>query len=78
MLVLLPGLHNLEEAAKIAEKIRAHAGQPICHGSNTIRPAMSIGATLNRPDESASDLTVRADIAMYQAKQAGWKTVTRI
>lgn len=78
ILVLLPGLHNLDEAAEVAEKIRLHAGQPICNGANTIRPAMSIGVTLNQPGESASDLMARADVAMYQAKEAGRNNVTRI
>lgn len=78
ILILLPGLHNADEAVKVGEKIRIHAGQPISNGSNTFHPTMSIGATLARPDEAASSLMARADVAMYQAKQAGRNTVTQI
>ncbi len=78
MLVLLPGVHDLEEVAAIAEKIRACASEPIQHNGQNIRATLSIGAALSSPDESADHLTARADAAMYQAKQAGRNTVCRI
>lgn len=78
MLVLLPGVHSLEEVAGVAEKIRSHAAQPIRHGDTTIHATLSIGATLSAPGESADTVTARADAAMYRAKQAGRDTVIPI
>ena len=78
MLVLLPGLHSLDEAAQIAEKIRCRAAEPICNGEQVFHTTLSIGATLAVPGESASTMTARADIAMYEAKRAGRNTVTQI
>ncbi len=71
MLVLLPGLHNLEEAARIAEKIRARAAEPIYHDGRAFDVSLSIGATLAIPGESVVDTTARADSAMYEAKRRG-------
>jgi len=78
MVVLLPGLHNLDEAAQIAEKIRAHAAEPIYDEGNTVHATLSVGATLACTGESVTAITARADEAMYQAKQAGRNTVTQI
>jgi diguanylate cyclase (GGDEF)-like protein/PAS domain S-box-containing protein len=78
MLVLLPGLDSLDQAAQIAEKIRRRAGEPIRHGAQTIHATLSIGATLAVPGESVTTITARADAAMYDAKRAGRNTVTRI
>ncbi len=71
MLVLLPGLHNLEEAAQIAKKILCSAAEPIHHAGQTIHTTLSIGATLVISGEPVSSTTLRADTAMYQAKHAG-------
>jgi diguanylate cyclase (GGDEF)-like protein/PAS domain S-box-containing protein len=78
MVVLLPGLHSLDEAAHIAETIRSAASEPIHHAGNAIHATLSIGATLACPGESVTAITARADEAMYQAKQAGRNTVTPI
>jgi len=78
MLVLLPGLHSLDEAAQIAEKIRCRAAEPIHHSGSTIHATLSIGATLAIPDESVLTMTTRADAAMYQAKRVGGNSVTCI
>ena len=78
MVVLLPGVHSLDEAALIAEKIRCRAAEPIDHDGRTIRATLSIGATVSAPGESATAVTARADEAMYQAKQARRNTVVRI
>lgn len=76
ILVLLPGLHSLEEAAQIAETIRLRAAEPIHHSGATIHATLSIGATLAIPGETVSDLTTRVDATMYQAKHAGRNRVT--
>ena len=78
MLVLLPGLHNLDEATQIAESIRSRCAEPIDLAGKAIRATLSIGATIAAPGESIVTMTSRADTAMYQAKNAGRNTVTRI
>ena len=78
MVVLLPGLHSLDEAARIAEKIRCRAAEPIHHDGQTIKATLSIGATLSVPGESATAVTARADEAMYQAKQGRRNAVVQI
>ena len=75
MLVLLPGVHGLDEAAAIAEKIRRRAAEPIHHSGTAICATLSIGVTLAVPGESAVITTTRADAAMYRAKQEGRNAV---
>lgn len=71
ILVLLPGLHDLHEATRIADKIRHQVAEPIDYLGKTIYPTLSIGATIAIPGEPVSAVTTRADTAMYQAKNAG-------
>jgi len=78
ILVLLPGLHSLNEAAQIAEKIRCRAAEPIHRAGHVIHATLSIGAALAAPGESVSAITARADIAMYEAKRMGRNTVIQI
>ncbi len=78
MLVLLPGLHSLDEVAQIAEKIRRRAAEPIHHCGSTFDATLSIGATLAIPGETVPDTTARADAAMYQVKRVGGNSVTCI
>ena len=78
MLILLPGVHTIDEVVVIAEKIRRCVAEPITHFGRTIQVTMSIGATLAEPDESVSVMTARADAAMYKSKRAGRNTITTI
>ncbi len=78
MLVLLPGLHGLDEAVRIAEKIQHRTAEAIHHCGNTFHVTVSIGATLAIPGETVSDMTARADAAMYQAKRSGGNTISTI
>ncbi|MGB0970108.1 MAG: diguanylate cyclase domain-containing protein [Mycobacterium sp.] len=78
ILVLLPGLHNVDEAAKVAEKMRVRAAEPIHQSGSTLRATLSIGATLAIPGESVVATTARADAAMYQAKKQGGNAVKAI
>ncbi|MCH9640421.1 MAG: diguanylate cyclase [Actinomycetia bacterium] len=78
MLVLLPGLHSLEEAVQIADKVRCRVAEPIHSRGRTIQATVSIGATLALPGESVDAMTARADAAMYKAKRAGRNTVNAI
>lgn len=76
MLVQLPGLHGIEEAIQIAEKIRARAAEPIDQSGKRLHVTVSIGVTTAIPGESVLALTARADTAMYQAKAAGRNAIT--
>lgn len=78
MVVLLPGVHSLDEAARIGEKIRSRAAEPIHHDGLTIHATLSIGATISLAGESAIAVTARADAAMYQAKSNNRNNVVRI
>lgn len=78
ILVLLNGVHDLDEVVEIAEKIRLRASEPVHFADQTIRATLSIGATLATPGESVYTMMARADVAMYAAKRAGRDTVTRI
>ncbi len=78
ILVLLPGVHNLDEAVQIAEKIRRRVAEPIYQLSQTVFVTLSIGATLTSAGESVTAVTSRADDAMYRAKQSGRNRVTQI
>lgn len=74
MVVVLPGVHHLDDVVSIAEKIHKSAAEPVYHDGHTIYATVSIGATLANPGESASTLTSRADAAMYKAKRSGRNT----
>ena len=77
-LILLPGLHGLDEAVQIADKIRLRAAEPIRNRGKTIHATMSIGATLAVPGESVSAMTARVDAAIEKAKRSGRNTVNSI
>ena len=76
MLILLPGVHSIEEVVAVGHKVCRAVAAPIDHQGQIINATLSIGATLARPGESVSEMTSRADAAMYMAKQAGRNTVT--
>lgn len=78
MLVLLPGIHNMDEVAWIATKVHCQAGEPIHQGKMSIKATLSIGATLAVAGESVAEITARADAAMYKAKQAGRNTTVTL
>lgn len=78
MLVLLPDVHNLDEVAAIAEKIRVIAAEPIRLAGKTISATLSIGAAIANRDETIDPLLARADEAMYAAKGSGRNAVARI
>lgn len=77
-LVILTGLHNVDEATAVAEKIRAGCNQPVTLHDTPLAVSVSIGVTLSDPVETGDDLVARADKAMYEAKAAGRNQVTTI
>lgn len=70
-LVLLPGVHTLDNVTMVAEKIRRCAEESLHHSGVTIHATLSIGATLAVPDESESTLRARLQAAMGTAKLEG-------
>jgi diguanylate cyclase len=52
-----------------AERVRAGVGRPLRAGSAGLQVQVSVGATVRSPaDVAATDLLVRADLALYRAK----------
>jgi len=78
ILIVLPGLHSIDEVARIGEKIRCRAAEAIHESGKTIHATLSIGATIAVPGEPVSSVTARADAAMYQAKLSDRNTVILI
>lgn len=78
LLILLVGIHSLDEAVQIAEKIRSQAAEPIHQSGHTLSTTLSIGVTLAVPGEPVTSIVTRADAAMYQAKTAGRNNVVPI
>jgi diguanylate cyclase (GGDEF)-like protein len=70
--VLMPGL-DLAAALSVAERMRERvAAAPLIAPEGRVRISVSIGiAQWNGPYEEVSRLLVRADAALYQAKQGG-------
>jgi diguanylate cyclase (GGDEF)-like protein/PAS domain S-box-containing protein len=77
-LVVLDGIHDLLEAAGIAEKMRTAAAVPVEIPGGFVTTTLSIGVTLSGPDEDIDSMIARADQAMYDAKDAGRDKVITI
>ena len=70
--IILPGLHEPEDAAQVAEKILERVAEPVVAGTNSIEISASIGIAVFPYDGTDIDTLLRnADDAMYRAKQAG-------
>jgi diguanylate cyclase (GGDEF)-like protein/PAS domain S-box-containing protein len=70
-LIVLDGIHGLDEAIAVAEKVRCAAAAPVAYGRQSLATTISIGATIGRPGEGVDAMIGRADDAMYEAKAAG-------
>ena len=71
LLVILAGVHDLDEAMAVGESIRKAASEPIVLDDGPVTTTLSIGVTIAGADEGADDLVARADEAMYEAKRSG-------
>lgn len=70
--VILPDLHQPEDAAQVAEKILERVSEPVVIGPTSIEISVSIGIAVYPYDGTDIDTLLRnADDAMYRAKQAG-------
>lgn len=78
LLVILTGVHGLDDAVAVAEKIRDAASVSIGLEHGRVTSTLSIGVTLMRIGETVDDLIARADQAMYDAKSGGRNQVVAI
>ncbi len=73
--IILPDLHQPEDAARVAEKILESVVEPAAVGGATIEISVSVGVAVYPYDGTDSDTLLRnADKAMYRAKEAGRNT----
>ncbi|OJZ63884.1 diguanylate cyclase [Mycobacterium paraffinicum] len=77
ILIVLPGVHGIDEVAEIADGIRRNTGELVDIGGNAIRTNLSIGATIALAGEPVSSVTARVDEAMYEQKRGDRSAVTR-
>lgn len=78
LLVVLDGVHDLEGAARIAEKIRDVVAEPFAVDGVELRGTMSMGVSIAATGEMVDSLVARADAAMYTAKQTGRDRVVAV
>jgi len=78
ILVVLPGVHDLDQALGVADKLRRQALEPIPVQDEEFTVSISIGVTIAHHGESADSLIARADDAMFAAKSAGKDRVVAI
>jgi diguanylate cyclase (GGDEF)-like protein len=71
LVAVLEGVDDLEHAVLIAKRLHGQLAGPVDWEGTTIPLGISMGVVLARADEAIDDLLIRADQAMYRAKQAG-------
>src|SRR3954453_22715246 len=70
--VIMPGLHDAQDAAKLARRILSSFAHPVRVGSHEIFISASIGIAIYPYDgEDIETLLMHADTAMYKAKEQG-------
>ena len=77
-IVIMDGVHSLEEATHLGERLLSAHHAPLRINDVEIQVTMSIGLTLLEGDESIDDCVERADAAMFAAKQAGGAQVIAV
>jgi diguanylate cyclase (GGDEF)-like protein/PAS domain S-box-containing protein len=70
-LVVLNGVHDLENATLIAQKLHDEVGRPIEIHDGCVAVGSSMGVTLAEEGETLDDIIARADAHMYSAKRGG-------
>lgn len=74
--VLLPDIHDVEDAVRVAESIRTAAIRPVMVSGQPVAVTLSIGVALTSPGDHVETAFQRADAALYRAKGAGRNRVT--
>jgi predicted signal transduction protein with EAL and GGDEF domain/FixJ family two-component response regulator len=73
---ILQGLNNEDEAVAVAERIRAELARPVQHQGHEFIVTSSIGVSVYPEDgDDIDSLLKNADLAMYQAKEAGKNSI---
>jgi len=70
-LVILTGVHDLDEARAIADKVRVAIAAPLRCGGRDQEVTVSMGVTMLQSGDTIETLIERADRAMYEAKRSG-------
>jgi len=68
--VLVPGPVGIDEVQTLATEIWDRINEPFRIGPDTVHVSTSIGLAYATPDIGSSELMRRADVAMYEAKNA--------
>jgi diguanylate cyclase (GGDEF)-like protein len=70
--VLLEDLDDLASAERVARRVIEKMAAPYRPGRESVQPSASVGLALtDDPEQAPAALVAHADVAMYQAKQAG-------
>jgi diguanylate cyclase (GGDEF)-like protein len=73
--VVLDGSNSIDAVRQVAEKCRAAVAEPVLSHGNEVTVTVSIGAVLAAATETPKQVLVRADEALYRAKDAGRNNV---
>lgn len=69
--IVLEDLQAQHDAAEVALRIREVLAEPVVVGDQSLAVTASIGVSFSDGGDSADDVLRDADLAMYQAKEAG-------
>ncbi len=69
--VALPNVHDIDEAAALAENVHAAVSRPVDVDGEPVPAGLSIGVALARPGDDLDTVLSRADAALYEAKSDG-------
>jgi diguanylate cyclase (GGDEF)-like protein/PAS domain S-box-containing protein len=73
--VLVESVHAVEEASRVAARLRESLHTPILVQRSEVFVTVSIGIALTEPGSDAETLLCDADVAMYAAKGTGGNTL---
>ena len=78
LLVVLQGVGGLDDAIRVAEKVRQAISFPVDVAGGSARVSGSIGVGIARAGQTVDDLVAAVDQAMYEAKRSGKDAVVAV